>query len=38
MIYLLYEKVGGWQKLGTNNFLGVARVLHSFISLAGKNF
>jgi len=32
------EKVGGWQKLGTNNFLGVARALHSFISLAGTKF
>ena len=32
------EKVGGWQKLGTNNFLGVARALHSFISLGGTRF
>jgi len=32
------EKVGGWQKLGTNTFLGVARALHSFISLGGTRF
>ena len=32
------EKVGGWQKLGTNTFLGVARALHSFISLEGTRF
>ena len=32
------EKVGGWQKLGTNTFLGIARALHSFISLGGTRF
>ena len=32
------EKVGGWQKHGTNTFLGVARALHSFISLGGTRF
>ena len=36
--YGLPEKVGGWQKLGTNTFLGVARALHSFISLEGTRF
>jgi len=34
----LVEKVGGWQKLGTNTFLGLARALHSFISLGGTRY
>jgi len=29
------EKIGGWKKLGSNNFLGVGRALHSWITLGG---
>ncbi len=29
------EKVGGWTKLGTSFYLGLARALHSWISLGG---
>ena len=32
------EKIGGWQKVGTNTFLGVARALHSWISLGGTRY
>jgi len=29
------EKIGGWQKVGTQSFLGTPRALHSWLSLAG---
>ena len=32
------EKVGGWQKLGTNFYLGTGRALHSWISLGGVRY
>ena len=32
------EKVGGWNKLGDSYFLGIARALHSWISLSGTRF
>jgi len=32
------EKFGGWQKLTTNTYLGTARALHSWISLAGTKY
>lgn len=32
------EKVGGWDKLGTDFFLGIGRALHSWISLGGTRF
>ena len=32
------EKVGGWQKLGSNNYLGTGRALHSWISLGGVRY
>lgn len=32
------EKVGGWQQLGQNYFLGLSRALHSWISLGGTRF
>ncbi len=32
------EKIGGWIKLGTNAFLGVARALHSWIELGGVRY
>lgn len=32
------EKVGGWNKLGTDTFLGIGRALHSWISLGGTRF
>jgi len=32
------EKVGGWNKLGTDSFLGIGRALHSWISLGGTRF
>ena len=32
------EKVGGWQQLGQNYFLGLGRALHSWISLGGTRF
>jgi hypothetical protein len=32
------EKVGGWDKLGTSYYLGIARALHSWISLGGTRF
>ena len=32
------EKVGGWLKLGTSFFLGIARALHSWISLEGVRY
>jgi hypothetical protein len=32
------EKVGGWNKLGTDYFLGIGRALHSWISLGGTRF
>ena len=32
------EKIGGWQKLGVNQFQGTARALHPFTDLDGTNF
>ena len=32
------EKIGGWRKLGTNNYLGTGRALHSWISLGGAKY
>lgn len=32
------EKVGGWDKLGTSYYLGIARALHSWIALGGTRF
>ncbi|WP_290943627.1 hypothetical protein [Hyphomonas sp.] len=32
------EKIGGWQRIGSNTFLGVCRALHNWVSLAGANF
>lgn len=32
------EKVGGWNKLGADTFLGIGRALHSWISLGGTRF
>ena len=32
------EKVGGWQKLGSNYYLGTGRALHSWISLGGVRY
>lgn len=32
------EKVGGWQKLGVNYYLGTGRALHSWISLGGVRY
>jgi len=32
------EKVGGWNKLGSDTFLGIGRALHSWISLGGTRF
>jgi len=32
------EKFGGWQKLTTNTYLGTARALHPWISLAGTKY
>ena len=32
------EKIGGWQRIGSNTFLGVCRSLHNWVSLAGANF
>ena len=32
------EKVGGWDKLGSSYYLGIARALHSWISLGGTRF
>jgi hypothetical protein len=32
------EKIGGWLKLGTNNYLGTGRALHSWISLGGVRY
>ena len=32
------EKIGGWVKSGTNSFLGLARALHSWISLGGTRY
>ena len=32
------EKFGGWEKLSTNTYLGTARALHSWISLAGTKY
>ena len=34
----LPEKFGGWSKLTTNTFLGIARALHPWVSLAGTKF
>lgn len=31
------EKIGGWVRLGPNVFLGVARHLHNWVTLAGEN-
>ena len=32
------EKIGGWVKNSTNTYLGAARALHAFVSLAGDKF
>jgi len=32
------EKVGGWDKLGSSYYLGIARALHSWIALGGTRF
>lgn len=31
------EKIGGWIPLGSNTFLGSARFLHNWVTLAGEN-
>ena len=31
------ESIGGWTQLGANNYLGVARLLHNWVTLAGEN-
>lgn len=31
------EKIGGWQRISANTFLGVCRSLWNWVSLAGKN-
>ena len=32
------EKIGGWVKNNTNNFLGTCRALHSWVALDGTKF
>ena len=32
------EKIGGWERIGENTFLGTCRSLHNWVSLAGANF
>ena len=32
------EKIGGWEKLSDNSFLGTARALHSFVALDGTSY
>ena len=32
------EKIGGWEKLSANSFLGTARALHSFVALDGTSY
>tara|TARA_Y100000114_G_scaffold10461_1_gene8225 strand:+ start:787 stop:2631 length:1845 start_codon:yes stop_codon:yes gene_type:complete len=32
------EKIGGWERIGANTFLGTCRSLHNWVSLAGQNF
>jgi hypothetical protein len=32
------EKFGGWSKLTSNTYLGTARALHPWVSLAGTKF
>jgi hypothetical protein len=32
------EKIGGWEKLSTNTYIGSARALHSWISLGGARY
>jgi len=32
------EKIGGWEKLSANTYLGSARALHSWISLGGARY
>ena len=34
----LPEKIGGWQRVSNNQFLGTARALHPFTDLVGTNF
>jgi len=31
------EKIGGWAQISSNNFLGVCRSLHNWITLGGQN-
>jgi hypothetical protein len=32
------EKIGGWERIGENTFLGTCRSLHNWVSLTGQNF
>jgi len=32
------EKIGGWEKLSSNTYIGSARALHSWISLGGSRY
>jgi hypothetical protein len=32
------EKIGGWQRISNNSFVGVCRSLWNWVTLAGKNF
>jgi len=32
------EKIGGWERIGENTFLGTCRALHNWVSLGGQNF
>ena len=32
------EKIGGWTKATTSAFLGTARKLHNFVTLASQNY
>lgn len=32
------EKIGGWEKYSENEFLGVSRALHNWVSIGGSNF
>jgi hypothetical protein len=32
------EKIGGWQRISTNTFLGICRALHSWLSLLGARY
>ena len=36
--YGLPEKIGGWEQLGTNTLVGVARDQHTWFDLAGNKY